>query len=279
MAQLIKAAYVDGEKDPVTGVLSAKPGSPYFRLWVTDASLTRAVAVLSKLAWALESRGMALKEFEEEDRNRTEIQLIRVASMTELCCSLSELTKRFERERPVGRPYHEKWGYRPTGRLRFVLHERDPERERKVWTDGKYQRLEDMVPEIVEGCVICAEAAFEREQKCEAEWRANDEREQLRKAAEARQAAPKVRRDRFRKEASQWAEAQRLREFRTACEAKLRASGADGSLTPDEIQWLRWADDFIAEIDPLARNFLPEEVAKYAEWVKPPATNGVETTP
>jgi len=272
VAQQTRAAYLGGGKRYGTEILFAKDGFPHFVLEVSRSSLDRAVAILSRLAWALESKGFSL----ELDRERGIINPVRTATKTAVRGSLLEVVERHKLPDKVnaeGCVAYDRLRYVQTGRLRVVLTEwilKDGMRQ--SWGDGKHQKLEDKIHEIVEGCAACAEAKFAEHQIWEAKNRVREEAARLRAEMEALRAAEQVRRDLFQVKARQWDDARQMREFRAACEARLRAGRAERKLIPEEEAWLAWADKLIETLDPFCSEYLSGAIAKQPQALRAPGS-------
>ncbi len=158
MARKTRTAYAGGGVDPGKKILWANHDFRHVRLDVTRESLGRALALLSRLAWALEKAGFA---FEDGDV-RGEIKLIYLANKMKVAFHVVEAVERREVKKPdeAEPSIFKDWSYHPTGRLRFVLDGYLTEGMRKAWNDGTRQKLEGLVEEIVAGCVACAESEY-----------------------------------------------------------------------------------------------------------------------
>jgi hypothetical protein len=129
------------------------------------------------------------------------------------------------------------------------------------WGDGKNQKLDGKLDDIVEGFLVCAQgkhaAALAMEQR-EREWA---EESRLREEREAWRAAEEKRRSNFQEAAARWSAAQELRAFRAACEGSLRSKLPIGSeLSSGAVKWLTWADGTVNAMDPLHGDFLPKAI-------------------
>jgi hypothetical protein len=89
------------------------------------------------------------------------MQPICVAEKNKIDFSLQEVVERCERELTAEEKKRswtrDRGRYRPTGRLKIVLAEYEPQGARKSWSDGKVQKLDEKLTENVEGFIICAQ--------------------------------------------------------------------------------------------------------------------------
>ena len=119
---------------------------------------------------------------------------------------------------------------------------------RKSWSDGKTQRLEEKLPQVIEGFIAAAEAMRRRTQELQSQrirWEeeAAIRREKERIAYERQQFF-----DGALKEAKAWSEAMLLRQY----VAHLRdvVSVSDTELTDYGKNWLSRAEDAVSWLDP-----------------------------
>ncbi|ACB74345.1 hypothetical protein Oter_1057 [Opitutus terrae PB90-1] len=265
IVQKTRAAFRGGAKDSRYGTLYGKRDIPHLRVSVTPDTFERAIEILNRLAWMLERNGFVLEEPKEGSES---VQPIFVATKTKIDFSVQEVVERYERELTAEEKKQswtwDRWRYRPTGRLKIVLAEYEPQGARKSWSDGKVQKLDEKLTEIVEGFIICAQGKHAAHLKWEAQRQQWAEEARRREEAERQRQEEEKRRNLFRESALRWREANLMREFRAACEAKLRGQKADGTLTADEEAWLLWADSVVDRNDPLKGSLLERSLT---EWV------------
>ena len=118
---------------------------------------------------------------------------------------------------------------------------------RHAWKDGKSQRLEDVLNDVVVGLIEAALQKKAQREEQERERLRQEELERQRKAARqrARQERAKVRRLERLREATR--EHQRLREFVAQLHEVVGTVGPDTELG----RWLSWTDDHVRRLDPL----------------------------
>jgi hypothetical protein len=126
---------------------------------------------------------------------------------------------------------------------------------RKTWRDGRTQRLENLLPAVLQGILVTAEML--RTRRLESE---RQERE--RQAALARQAElerlrreEEARRQELEHQVNRWIKSQNLRAYLRAVEQEALRRGL--LTTPDTRagRWLSWACEHADRLDPIAGVF------------------------
>jgi hypothetical protein len=220
-------------------------------------SLDRAFRIMDALLKALDRRGYPVSVDEEKRKTKATVLGETVAFSLEEILDRSErpLTPAQEKDKarnPWRYPIPE-YVYTPSGRL--LLKITDPswrEIGRRIWADGKKQRVEKVLNSFVIGLIKAAVA--------EREWRIRHEQwERERKEEERR------RRERQRmKEAEErklwglftdaicWHRSQQIRAYIQAVEGAVEKSA--GKITPGSTleQWISWALKQADRLDPLA---------------------------
>ena len=124
---------------------------------------------------------------------------------------------------------------------------------RKSWSDGKNKRLEEKLPEVVEGFLAAAEAlhrrTVEREERAK-RW-AEEERVRAEKARIARE--EKALLDATIKDANDWAQANTIREY--AAHIRRTLAEQDIQLSDEGHRWLHGIERSAEKLDPLHRYF------------------------
>lgn len=119
---------------------------------------------------------------------------------------------------------------------------------RKSWSDGKMQRLEEKLPQVIEGFLAAAEA-MKRRAEAQAEqhlqWAEEAEIRRLKEIAERKE------RDFLEvalKEAKSWRQANELRQYVQHLREVIKARGV--TLTEYGHEWLRHAEEAAERLDP-----------------------------
>lgn len=220
---------------------------PRLNISVSKETLPRAFLLLQALFGALEQRGHKIAATKE---GKTVVTVLDEA----LDVSLREPSKQV-RHVPTAKELADAKKYswsRPapydlvsSGTL--VLNIENVWGTRHAWKDGKTQRLEDVLNEVVVGLI---EAALQKKAQREEQERERLRQEELERQREvvrqrARQELAKIRRLERLREATN--EHQRLREF----VAQLHEVVGTVDLDTELGRWLSWADDHVHRLDPL----------------------------
>ncbi len=230
------------------------PGAFYVR--VRRPTIGRVLRIIDALVKACVTRGFLIKAGTPQDRSQAKLivngETLGLSIEERLRRQAHELTAReraeLERSRWSSAP---KYDYVPTGELTLKLDGGYGSGLRSNWSDGRHQRLEDCLNQVIVSLVqmaawLTAERLKreERERRFQAE---QDRRAALRHRVEQeRQAVTKLEKD-----AQAWQRARTIRAYVDAVEAKARASG-----TPNDEQanWTVWARQQADRIDPLSEN-------------------------
>jgi hypothetical protein len=252
-----RSAFLGGTVDRKYGFLRPKPGQPCLSITVTRESLDRATQLLDQLLRLLEAEAFSVVMPEKE---KTEIKVIHGPTQTDVRFCLKEEIERYERdltkEKEAGSYIWDRWRYRPTGRLRLLIQEFHPEGVRKSWGEGKNTRLETKLADAAAGFAVCAKGKHAENLESQARELRWQEERRLREEAEAQLREETERRKVLLSAARTWSDAELLRSFRVACEARLRNNMPYGVLNRSQEGWLQWVDVVTAETDPLLAGFL-----------------------
>jgi hypothetical protein len=196
---------------------------------VSRDSLPRALRIMDALLKAIEVRGFQVAVAEGE-RAGTYVELIG----EKLEIVLEEKSKRTEhaltkeesdRKAKYGSTWAPRWDYEASGVLQLRIKEIWGDGARKTWSDGRKQRVEEAVNDVLAGMIVVAEAKRQHEiemvrqrsewaeaerRRLELEQRGHEESEQL-KALE--------------REATLWARSQQLRAYIVAVEGEALKRG------------------------------------------------------
>jgi hypothetical protein len=183
-SRLITATRVELEKlkPDKYGVLDVRRKPGCLSIAVSEAQVHRTLLILDTLIREFEKRGVTLIPVGDEKLSR-----LVVGSENINFCVREQSKQTVEK----GLSY-DRYSYSPKGKLSFILG-RYPSR---AWHDGKEQRLEELLGEIVVGALELAEIVrvqrLEREEQhrlWEEEWRLRELQEEARKKEEARERA------------------------------------------------------------------------------------------
>lgn len=248
-----RAAFRGGRIDPKYGRYYPEEGIPHFAIYVSSASFERGLTFLNRLFWALEEAGfyVALNE-----KRGSRAILINKTTGIELHADLYEAADRYDRV-PEKKEIRSNWRsvkecFRPSGRLRFTVVASS--HNRRSWSDSDINMVEDRIIQIVAECSAIALEERRRRVAQEEAHRLWEVKQRRLKEEAARQAVEAAQQKEFKDFAENWHQSQRLRAFRDACEARLRAKYS-GSLDEAAKQWLAWSESLINQLDPLCRGY------------------------
>jgi hypothetical protein len=148
-------------------------------------------------------------------------------------------------------PHHHNSGLTSSGFLRAQISTWLPG-EQPQWIESPRKRFSQLIPAIVETVVASVPRLIEWERKREEDRRRYEEEERRRWELRRLKEIDDTRWARFRSAAMNWQEKQLLDAFITELEARLAFEGdqAIGEMTTTE--WLDWAKNRAAELDPFA---------------------------
>jgi len=152
----------------------------------------------------------------------------------------------------LGRPQVPEWDYFPSGKLVFKIEYNGYDGLRRTFSDAKIQTLESVLPDIIQGiqtCAISKKHNREKHEKQAREWELQrEQRERIRQLNALEGKRVNV----LSEYLTQWQQANQLRELLDNWKQK-RAS--DGQPSPDELEWLNWANAYIDKNDPTNQVF------------------------
>ena len=228
------------------GVLLAKEGM--VPLKITSESLPRVLRVCDVLFSALEEKKHTIS-WPKPYNTAMEI----IINDEKIRLSVSEALKR--KEKPSSQSSSHWWKeyeYTPTGDLKLTLNSPEFSWISKTWKDGKRQRLETFMGEIVVGCERTAQAIKQdRQNGIEAERRRIMEQKLERQAAIHR--FEYERKTAVVKNLSQaWQESNLLRDFATALQAKAVAANIPDDMRLELETIIDWIVRHAVHLNPLS---------------------------
>lgn len=219
-----------------------------FRVSISKAMQERVVRILNVLETALSSAGIVW----EMDEKHGYV----VGQMFGEILPFA-ISEKYSRTEHIERHPEHRWMDKKTYTYRFLgdlTVQIDGWYEgRKSWSDGKNKRLEEKLPEVVEGFLAAAEAlhrrTVEREERAK-RW-AEEERVRAEKARIARE--EKALLDATIKDANDWAQANTIREY--AAHIRRTLAEQDIQLSDEGHRWLHGIERSAEKLDPLHRYF------------------------
>lgn len=251
----VTADALRGRKPDQSGVLFRPWKEKCLDIRVSRASLPRALRIMDTLLKAAEARGFHISVTEGEKAG-TYVELLgeKLQIVLEEKTTRKEhmLTKE-ERERKAkyGWSSAPRWDYEPNGILLFRIKEVWGHGARKTWSDGRKQRVEEALNDVLAGLIVVAEAKRQHDIELESqrrEW-AETERRRLELEQLRRQEAEQLKA--LEQEAILWARSQQLRAYIAAVEHEALARGTSPEPGGKLHGWLAWARRHADRLDPL----------------------------
>lgn len=227
-----------------TGVLWSSPNQPCLNLWVSRASLPRALRILDALLNALEQRGFSVELAKNQSRETRVI-----VGKEKVCIELRELAD------DVEQPAEGHCVHRRRGRLCFRIVEYQPDGGRKTWRDGKRYCLEDCLNDIVIGIMASAEAKRQQQLKWEDEKRQRQEEESRRQEEERLRQEEAAHKKELENQAASWAKSAQIRALLAACEQVVTERVGHMKPGSPEAQWFEWAHRHADRLDPFKNGY------------------------
>jgi hypothetical protein len=223
---------------------------PCLDIQVTKTSLDRALRVFDAILKAVRSRGWSVTTRSEQPLHTQVTVLDEVISI-----QLLEKVRQVEKPQPVKRDVYlfsyERYEYQPTGMLTVRLTDGDSFAwQSRTWNDGKRQRIESCLHDIMIGFVELAERRKEARREQERRQREWEENERRRLAAAERHEREKDRREELKRQIASWSRAQEVTVYLNALEetaSEIVQREPNGRLA----RWIRWARIYSNRIDPL----------------------------
>jgi hypothetical protein len=154
--------------------------------------------------------------------------------------------------------YYDRHVYSPKGKLSFIL----DSYPRRAWHDGKEQRLEALLGEIVVGTFQFGEILRADRLKWEDRHRRWEEERRLRELEEEARKKEAAKERAFRAQVEQWNLCKMMREYIIERERALNAAALEPERNQEALEWIDWARGYVDRIDPLKKGF---EIAQSGE--------------
>lgn len=224
---------------------------PCLGIHVTKESLDRALRLFDAIVEAVRARGWSM---ETQSGHPFQTQVTVLGEAVGIC--IIEKTRQVENPKPSKADTthffsYQRYSYEPTGRLTIRLADGPSFSWGAMsWNDGKVQRLENCLSDVMIGLVQMAERKREarREQQRRERERLEEQHRQM-LAAERRE-REKDRREELKAQIEGWSRAREIRAYLSALEtaaADVVQRESDGRLA----RWIRWAKQYADRIDTL----------------------------
>lgn len=231
-------------------VTASGPGC--FNVSVAPPNVERAVQILDALAHAAEERGYAIERTENAaclriNGERVELELRETIVRRPHKRTPEEMTRaeRAKNSRSGAHevaPWEPRWDHLASGKLVLQLAEKYHTGLRRMWSDGKRQRTENLLNDFMAGALAYAaaeKAAREERERFHREW----ESEQRRRLAEEQQRQREESRWKFLVDKMEALErAEKIEGF----VGKVKAQLANAEATVQLGRFLEWSEDYAA---------------------------------
>ena len=224
---------------------------PYLAIHVSPGTLNRALRIFDAFLKACTSRGWPVGT--EADRPwRTHVTVLDeviFVGIDEKVRTIRTPRKSYT-ERDWLHP-HAPDTYEPTGVLTWWAASVDAYgRTRRTWNDGKRQRVEHCLNDVMIGLVQLAEARKAERRESEARQRQMAEEVRQQHLAAERREREQERRDELHRQVAAWRQSQELQSYLHALQL---AASPQISQDPDGrlARWLRWAETYVRKLDPM----------------------------
>lgn len=233
-------------------VWASGPGT--LRIETSRESMHRALCLMEALIRGAEANGWKVEATGET--SGTEVFI----GEESVSLEMKEKVERIEVAPPPDSP--EWWKktstYAPTGRFTIrITNYYYFGGTRQSWSDGKKQRLDNIMPEVLAGIRAAAEQMRNRRLENEERDRRWAEEKRIRAELESRIEAEKGRRELLNQVVKEWRQA---KEIRMICEEFERRLKTNPGKYPTEgaLRWLSWARALAAQCDPFWNGYFEE---------------------
>ena len=241
-----------------TGILRARTGG-CLNVRVGRQSVGRAMRLMDALIKALEARGSTVNVVERDRAHHTCVKMLDETIEIELREGLNRREKQFtaaelrEREKYSWLRDRKEYEFYPSGNFIFAILEYCGEGVRKVWSDGKRQRLENCLNSIIAGLGTAAEGIKTHRAELERWERERQEQERRRWEEQERRRKEEEKIKDLDKWVAKWEQSLKIRQF--VSEVEKAAAENEAKKTVNLTEWLSWARDYADSIDPIHLTF------------------------
>lgn len=168
-----------------------------------------------------------------------------------------------EKSKLTAKVFKERWGeydyyereYTPTGQLSLVIDNYCWGCSlRKVWRDGKTTKVEEKLGEFVAALFEHAKVENERKQRLELEAFEREKQHKLQKYHEECEKQEKLMLDDLKKQSSDLIQSKEIRVYIDEVKSLAKEQYEDGHYPVDLTNWIRWAENYAAKLNPLNKS-------------------------
>ena len=248
-----------------TGILRSRTGC-CLNVRVARQSVGRAMRLMDTLIKALEARGSSVSVVERDRTCQSCVKMLDETIEIELREGLNRREKQVtaaevrKREQDPWLRDRKEYVFNPSGNFVFTILTYCGEGIRKVWSDGKRQRLENCLNSIIAGLAAAAQGEKALRLRRE-EWereRQEDQRRRWEEEEQRRKEDEKIKH--LEKLLANWIQSQKIRKFLAEVE---RAVMLNNGKTANLTDWITWARDYADSIDPIYLTFESASTQEY----------------
>ena len=221
-------------------------------------NIGRAMRLMDALLKTLEKQGCRTSVAEKDRKYLTCVHIFGQTIEIQIRELLDRREKQFtaaekkEREKSSWLRDRIEYEYFPSGRLALNVLNYLDDGCRRLWSDGKKQRLENCLGSVIDGLIVAAEVEKARHLRWEQREKERLEREQERLKEEERKRKEQEKIARLENLTNSWRKSQNIREFAFAIEKAFAENNVTIGTGSELANWLHWARNYAESIDPVA---------------------------
>jgi hypothetical protein len=227
-------------------------------------SVGRAMRIMNALIKALESQGSTVTVVKKDRMRQTCVNILDETLEIELKEILTRKEKQFtaaqlrDREKSYWLRDRKEYEFFPSQNFALNIVTYCGEGVRRVWSDGKRQRLENCLGSVIVGLRAAAEGvrAVRLERECWERERQENERRRLEEQERRRKEEEKIKH--LEQVVANWNQSQKIREFVANVERAIAEAKERNNKVPDLSEWLAWAYRYADSIDPIHLTLLSD---------------------
>lgn len=225
---------------------------------VSDDHFDRAARIMSAFIEAMESRGYTVEAEHQQYRGNTSFAVIMEQRVP---FKLREKTRRrAPTSEEQARTSYRDDIYEPTGEFVFQLTHHHSSGSRSQWRDTRTRRMEAYLNEIISAMITDATYQLESQAAAEKHKQEYETAEAHRSRERFEQLKVVVRERKLEAFMERWESFLRKRAYVDAVKAEANRRQALGMNTTETDIWIRWAEECLAQEDPMAGNLPTTEV-------------------